>query len=253
MLRAIVILATILISGLVIGQAQPVAAHITVPFVGCAADGQVGAHKAPEDGSKEIAIPASAASRLAWYEGPGEIGSFGVLGPRGWHCFETYGPNGATLYLSPQPLSSKELIFHKDWKGFDGPAIQISDIDGGTSGRFEVARTIARVFPAHIDFTRRVIAEGLEPASDFPTGPYPGDKLTYRSADVLEFETPANTDGLGTMSFLLKNNSSIRGVAILVGEDTSLLQLSARLPANSTRLTRIIIQEAERDAAKLTN
>ena len=85
-----------------------------------------------------------------------------------------------------------------DWKGFTGSAIEIAVSSGGTSGRFEVAKVIARVFPAYKQFAQNVIAEGIEPASDFPSGPYSNDKLTYRAKNIVEFETPANTAGLGT-------------------------------------------------------
>ncbi|HVN17333.1 MAG TPA: hypothetical protein VMU05_01125 [Dongiaceae bacterium] len=95
-----------------------------------------------------MAISAGAAERLAYYKA--EYG-VGVLAPRGWHCFGTYGSNGATLYVSPDPINAADLL-STSWKGFAGPAIQISVAEGGTSGRFEVAKTIARVFPKHKAF-----------------------------------------------------------------------------------------------------
>jgi hypothetical protein len=64
---------------------------------------------------------------------------------------------------------------------------------------------IARVFPAHRAFVRKVIAEGIEPTSDFPFGPYPNDKLTYKNKEMVEYETPAHKDGLGTQSRLQKS------------------------------------------------
>lgn len=250
MRRAIVILGMALLTGSADGHVQPALAPIAVPSVGCAADGQAGPIEAPRAGVKEIAIPPGAAERLAWYEGPTNIGSIGVLAPRGWHCFETYGSSGASLYVSPEQLGSKQLIFHNGWNGFEGPAIQLSVADGGTSGRFEVAKVIARVFPAHMDFVRNVIAENIEPASSFPPGPYPGDKLTYLSKEMVEFETPANTDGLGTVSWLRKNSSPIRGVAMLAEPDTSLLQLSVRLPGDQESLALPIIREMEVESAQ---
>jgi hypothetical protein len=80
-----------------------------------------------------------------------------------------------------------------------------------------------------------VIALGIEPASDFPFGPYPNDKLTYKNKETVEYETPAHTDGLGTASRLQKNADPIRGAAILVGPDTDLLSLSVRLPHENGR------------------
>jgi hypothetical protein len=213
--------------------------------VGCASGGQVGPLEAPKGKAKSVPISASAAARLAYYKA--EHGS-GVLGPRGWYCFGTYGSNGANLFLSPEPINGKDL-FSDSWKGFSGPAIQISVSESGTSGRFEVAAIIARVFPAHESFVQGVIAEGIQPASSFPTGPYPHDKLTYLNQETVEFETPANTDGLGTRSRLLKNSAPIRGVAILdPGDDGSLTLLSIRLPATLSDLTEVLIKQAEKNA-----
>jgi len=70
---------------------------------------------------------------------------------------------------------------------FSGPAIQLSVAVGDTSGRFEVAQIIARVFPSHRNFVRDVIAEDIEPASNFPFGPFPKDKLTYKSKELVEY------------------------------------------------------------------
>jgi len=223
---------------------------VQVPFVGCASDGQVGPLEAPKGKAKSVPISASAAARLAYYaaeNGPQ------VLGPRGWYCFGTYGSNGANLFLSPVPINGPDL-FSGSWKGFSGPAIQISVSDSGTSGRFEVAAVIARVFPAHQSFVKDVISEGIEPASSFPTGRYPNDKLTYLNQEKVEFETPANTDGLGTRSRLLKNDMLIRGAAILdPGDDGSLTLVSIRLPANMSDVGDVVIKQAERDAGNSKN
>ncbi len=195
-----------------------------VPFVGCKSDGQIGPLRAPTGQSRVLPIDKETAQRLAYYKA--EQG-FGVLAPRGWYCFETYGSGGGSLFVSPQPINAHDL-FSESWKGFIGPAIQFATDVGGTSGRFEVARIVARVFPAHRAFVRDVIAEGIDPASDFPFGPYPSDKLTYKNKETVEYETPAHKEGLGTQSRLQKNGDPIRGVVILVGEDTDLLSLATR-------------------------
>jgi hypothetical protein len=219
---------------------------VTVPFVGCASDGQVGPLKAPVGKIEAVTVPASVAKRLAYYKA--EYGP-GVLAPRGWHCFSSYGSDGSNLFVSPDPIDSKTVLLSSDWKGFTGLAVQISDSSGGTSGRFEVAKVIARVFPAYKTFAQNVIAEGIEPASDFPFGPYPGDKLTYRGKNIVEFETPANAQGLGTDSRLQANASPIDGVAIVAGADTDLVQLSARVPAGDSDLIPEMIGQVEREAA----
>jgi hypothetical protein len=215
-----------------------------VPFVGCASDGQAGPQAAPTGPSKALANSPAVTQRLAYYKA--EYGP-GVLAPRGWHCFSIYGSDGSNLFVSPDALDSKTLL-SMDWKGFAGQVIQISIAEGGTSGRFEVAKAIARVFPAYKQFAQNVIAEGLEPASDFPSGPYPNDKLTDRGKNVVEFETPANTQGLGTDSRLLPNASPIDGVAMITGTDTDLVQLSARVSAKDQELIPLIVKQVESDA-----
>ncbi len=228
--------------------AAPVFAQTsTVPFIGCPSDGQVGPLAAPAGQARQFPIPPGTAARLAWYKA---ANAPGVLAPRGWHCFSTYGSSRATLYVSPEPLTAKLVLPGNGWNGFSGPAIEISSMYGDTSGRFTVAQIIARVFPAHKQFVTNVIAEGIEPASSFPVGPYPGDKLTYKGPDVTEYSTPGDREGLGTDSRLLKNGDPIRGVVILVGEEPDAIHLSARLPSSMSDLTPAIIQQVERDASR---
>jgi hypothetical protein len=215
----------------------------SVPFIGCPSDGQIGPLKAPTGKPKLLSISPEAASQLAWYQAEGETG---LLAPRGWRCFSTYGSSGSTLYVAPT-LPPHAEFFSESWKGIDGPAIQLSAMDGGTSGRFSVAETIARVFPAYRRFAEKVRAEHLG-LDTLPSGPYPADRLHYLSDTIVEYTTPANTDGLGTDSRLRKNASPITGVAILTGYDTACITLSMRLPPALTPLrlvtTRQLIDEA---------
>lgn len=219
----------------------------SVPFVGCASDGQVGPRKAPHGKSKVLALSPELASQLAYYQA--QEGS-GVLAPRGWHCFSTYGSNGGSLFVAPQLIDGK-LMFSDKWKGFTGPVVQISDSFGGTSGRFEVASIIARVFPAHKAFVANVIAEGMQTAADFPSGPYPKDKLHYRSREAVEYETPPQTEGLGTRSRLQRSDKAVTGVEILSGpnEELNLVSLAIRLPQGAESLARAIVQQTEREIA----
>jgi hypothetical protein len=222
---------------------------VRVPFVGCRSDGQLGPEKAPIGKSKVVPIAAGKAARLAYYKA--EEGD-GVLAPRGWYCFGTYGSSGESLYVSPNPIGAADLL--STWGPvFSSAVIEITDQYGGTSGRFGVADMIARVFPAHRAFVDAVtdeeVREGIHPPSSFPSGPYPKDKLTYRSKDLVEYETSAETEGLGTQSRLLKNGDPICGVAMLVGQTPDLVHLSVRLPLDVTDLAPLIIQQVERDAA----
>ncbi|HEY2040027.1 MAG TPA: hypothetical protein VGG95_10205 [Edaphobacter sp.] len=226
-----------------LGQETASPAKSFVPFVGCKSDGQVGPLDAPRGKSKRIYAPPDTARRLAYYQVESGLG---VLAPRGWFCFGAYGSSGTNLYITPQPINSK-LLFTSSWKGFSGHAIQFSIEYGGTSGRFGVAQTIARIFPTHSKFVSNVISEG-EPKSDFPRGPYPNDKLVYKSAEIVEFETPPNSNGLGTDSFLRPSSDPIRGMRILVGTDPDLLSLSIHLSAEDKDLISIIIRQAEQQA-----
>jgi hypothetical protein len=83
------------------------------------------------------------------------------------------------------------------------------------------------------------------PANEFPSGPYPTDKLVYKNKDTVEFETPAMSKGLGTMSLLLPDSDPIRGVKILSGDTPDLTSLSIRLPGKDNDLISIIIQQTE--------
>jgi hypothetical protein len=219
-----------------------VGAAVSVPFVGCKSDGQVGPKEAPKGIVQTVPISATAARGLAYYksaDGPG------VLAPRGWYCFGTYGSSGSTLYVSPKPIDITNL-FSRGWRGFDfeGPAVEMAQSYGGTSGRVVVAEMIARVFPAYQ-------SSNVVESFDLPTfthGPYPKDVLRYKSKAV-EYKTPAQTEGLGTHSGLLKNSSPIEGVAILTGDKPpDVLHLSVRLPPELSGLTPVIVGQFERDA-----
>jgi hypothetical protein len=224
---------------------------VRVPFVGCASDGQVGPMDAPQGVSMSFPISPTAAKQLAFYQsanGPG------VLGPRGWHCFGTYGSSGDATFISPEAIDDGRIM-GSNWKGFSGPAIEFSRRFGDTSGRFDVAGIMARVFPGHEQFVQRVVAEkGL--VQSFESGPYPADKLTYRgkNKDMVEFKTPPNSKGLGTEASMLQPNSSpVSGVAILFGSTPDLLLLQVRLPAELQPLANDIIHQTELGAAHKMN
>ena len=231
--------------GLLHPQNQPAAVSSAVPFVGCASDGQVGPLPAPEGKSLNVQVAPEIAARLAYYKA--EYG-YGVLAPRGWHCFSTYGSSGSSLFVAPEPLDGRTLL-SPSWKGFGGDAIQLSVAQGDTSGRFEVAKTIARVFPGFKWFVHHVISEHILPSTAFPSGKYADDILTYRSKSVVEFETRPNGQGLGTHSRLRIGPEPIRGVAIVAGAETSLVQASLRISGESRAFTDAILQQVENEVA----
>ena len=210
-------------------------AAVAVPYVGCKSDGMVGPSEAPTGEPKEIRIPAAIAQRLAYYEA---APASGVLGPRGCYCFGYYGSSGATLYISLRAIP-------EGGPDLSGPLILLEARSAETSGRFDVAAIAARVFPAHRDFVTRILAEGIASGLSFPTGPYPKDKLSYKTAEIVEYETPPQTDGLGTYAGLKKNAEPIRGVAMLVPPAFDLILLAVRLPADLRKLAPAIVTQLD--------
>ena len=208
----------------------------------------MGPKRAPEGKSVAVMLAPKTASQVAYYISA--MGAIGVLAPRDWNCFGTYGSNGDALYVSPQPIDRAKL-FSTDQSGFTGPVIELAQSIGDTSGRFTVADIIARVFPAFRDFATHVMSESNPPFQKYTFRPYPEDVLTYKSKTVVEYQTPANAEGLGTQSRLKKNASPIEGVAILIGDTPDALLLSVRLPPGLAGLAPAIVQRVEHDAAGL--
>jgi hypothetical protein len=216
----------------------------SVPFVGCESSGQIGVAKTPTSGPMSLPVSQREAGALAYYEG---AWGFGVLAPRGWHCVQVSGSSGYLLLVSLKPIEPTK-VFAPAWNGLLGPAIDLEVSPGGTSGRYKVAEVIFRVFPAFKSFADGV--HELMPTREIPSGRYPKDTLSYKSKSVVEYSTPAQTDGLGTNDVIKKNGDPIRGVAILVGptDMPDLFLLSARLPPGMADLATTIIGQVERDA-----
>jgi hypothetical protein len=81
-------------------------------------------------------------------------------------------------------------------------------------------------------------------------GPYPTDKLTYKDERTVEYRTPPNTKGLGTITGRLgENGDPLEGVAILEGETPDLLLLSVRLPTDMRYLAAQVIKHLELEAS----
>lgn len=213
-------------------------AQVSVPFVGCAADGQTGPQRAPRHRATPRLAPALAA-RIAYYAS----GDLAVLGPRGWHCFGLYGSNGSVLIVTPARLGPHQL------DSLSGPAIQLSYSFGGTSGRFAVAVLIARLFPAHMAFARQVAAEGIM-TEPLPSGPYPADRLARRGQSEVRYLTPGGRDGLGTESHLARGAEPVRGTVLLLSDEANdgpdALKLDVRLPARMAALADTIIDGVHR-------
>jgi hypothetical protein len=216
--------------------AATAAAPARVPFVGCPSDGQQGPQPVPGSGAVPR-VRAAAAARLAYYA----MSELGVLAPRGWHCFGLEGSNGSTLIVTPEAHGVRDLLDQP--RPLRGSAVQISFSFGGTSGRFEVAKVIARAFPAQMAFARRVAAEGI--GDPLPDRPYRTDHMVRLRRMAVGYTTPAGREGLGTDSRLAPGDRPIEGLAILLGShDLDLIKLDVRLPAAQAHLATPILNAA---------
>lgn len=193
----------------------------------------------PKGAAEVVRIAAGAARRLAYYKA---AVAPGILAPRGWYCFGIYGSGGAELLISPRPIKRDE-VFSTNWHGSAGSAVEVDHIDGGTSGRFEVAQVIARVFPAQRTFVQNLIDQFDQPSSTYHYGPYLKDKLVLQTDRLVRFRTPPHSEGLGTMSRLKANEDPIDGFAMLQGKNPDLLMLRVRLPREQRDLAPVIIQD----------
>lgn len=229
-------------------RSAPRHASVTrVPFVPCKSDGQVGPLDGPAEGGN-VEVETRISQKLAYYKA--DFGS-GVLGPRGWYCFGVYGSGGASLFVTPEPLDTTS-IFSGDWRRFNGPVIEIDYTYGGTSGRDSVARVIARVFPKYQRFVQDVLEMFERVYPDLTYGPFPTDKLSYKSDRIVEYRTPGNTEGLGTMTSALRHSPEpIEGVAQLKGDmpEIDLVLLSMRLPSEMNSVKTTIMQQLESETA----
>jgi hypothetical protein len=226
-----------LLAGAMAAQQAP----LPIPLVGCETGGQVPV-ETPKASTASVQISQGAAAKLAYYASGNGLG---VLAPRGWYCFGTVGSDGDELVVTANPADGKNH-FMAARPGFGGPVVYLTHRLGATSGRFSVAEVIMRVFPDHKAFAGGVTE--MFPIKKFAAGPYPGDRLTYKSRTIVEYMTPARTDGLGTYARLEKNDRPIDGVAILIDQaEPDLLLLAVRLPQDLNEEVSTVVHQVERD------
>jgi Caspase domain len=220
----------------------------SVPFVGCDSDGQVGPQKPPtiEGLLVQVDLPREASGNLEYYGS--KIMQGGVLAPKSWYCYVTSGSNGDSLFVFPEPISPSDFL-SGTWKGFNGAAIQLTKLFGGTSGRFGIAKVIARAFPLHKQFALDVMNEGIVPREHFNFVKFSDDIVENIGANVVEYETPAFKDGLGTISRLVPGGSPIDGILIIQPGDTDLISAAIRLPPEIAGLAPIIIEHVAKENA----
>src|SRR5689334_11732862 len=138
MKRRLLIAITLLVPAAAQKPAPAQRKNLSVPFVGCKSDGQVGPIDAPKKKPMSLPLSPKDAHDLAYYQAADGIG---VLAPRGWHCFGTYGSAGMTLYVGPATIDAEHFL-SKGGTLFAGPVIQLAVRSGETSGRFAVAQVI---------------------------------------------------------------------------------------------------------------
>ena len=210
---------------------------VTVPFVGCAGDGQVGEVPAPRGEPQVVDLDPALAKDLAFYKAAvNDAASLSVLAPRGWHCFYRYGSSGSILRVAPV-----DDIDNTKGISVTRPGVVVSLSYGDTSGRFEVATYAARLFAVtRRDFVERVIAEDIEPRDAFPYGPYPADILTYDGPNRVIFETPAGKEGIGSFGKIA--TAPIYGVVELTtDDDPNMATIQLSLPADLQHLRPAIL------------
>lgn len=212
-----------------------------VPFVGCPSDGQLGPQPAPPSRDTPI-LPVGIARQLAFYaasDGPG------VLAPRGWHCFGVYGSNGSGLVVAPEKLVPAEFFSEQPF-ATSGDAVELAFSYGGTSGRWAVAKAIARYFPRHRNFIRDNFEE-LD-VGPLPSGPHPHDSISTHTDSLVRYTTPPQTQGAGTEWFLAPSGQPVHGLAMLVNEadGPDLLRVNVRLQASDSALGSAILDDAQR-------
>jgi hypothetical protein len=232
-------LAGMAIATLLLGCSKQPAALVSIPFVGCPADGQVGPLDAPQGSSKVVIAGEAPEGEIAYYKGQQAPG---VFAPRGWHCRVWYGSSGGSLVVTAAPIDSPPF----PPPTFKDEAIEMSLSLGGTSGRFAAAEH-AFLFPG----APSAILQGLKEVDDLmriddaPRQPSPGD-IIKSDGLVAEFTTPSNQKGLGSERLLEPSTDPITGIAVLrvsePNEPPDLIVFRARLGSQWRRLEKTILK-----------
>ena len=176
------------------------------------------------------------AKNLAYYKSA----EIGLLAPKGWNCEGYSGSSGWGMFLSPEPIKGEPR-----WPNFKGPAIDAQHISGASGfGRLRIAEAVFRAFPAFRTWAVRNV-EGFD--THLPSGPYPTDRVRYRSSRVVELESPPQRKGFSNdFSQIVPNDKPTFGVAILTGNPPEdLLVFCIRLPNELRSLLPLITRDIE--------
>ena len=214
------------------------AQRVTVPFVGCPADGQTGPIPAPKGQPRVVLLSNVLADSIAYYKG--EQAS-GVFAPRGWHCQVWYGSSGSGVLVTPTPIDTKHFPPPKVLS----PAVEMGVSSAGTSGRFTVASYASRLFPRTLArFIERVRNERLVPDSEFYPHRFAHDSVSTVDSLMAEFTTPPGVSGLGTAGLLGPSKDPVHGVAVIAADSSEpdLTILQVRLGANMHQVEATVLR-----------
>ena len=161
------------------------------------------------------------------------------------------GSSGVTLFLSPKPIRQNPVA---GWEGLDGPAIGVDRLTSENGcGRFSISEIIMRVFPEHEAIARRIWGEGGVPLQ---SGPYPKDVVKRIGETIVEYKTPAKTEGLGNYnSWLGKGDLPIVGAVIIIDDPAgpfglpNVVRLTVRLPPSLAPHGEVVIRYVESDVS----
>ncbi len=163
-------------------------ATTTIPFVGCANDGQP--NTAPSGQPLTINIPKIVGARLALYAGV----NLAVLAPRGWTCEGDESDNLISLFVSPaggDPHTGPAIIIESRSRENAFGNIIITSYVERYFPKFANQRDVASIFSDNPSLTK----------SDLLAPSYKTDKISYRNSSIMEFQTPSNREGLGSDIF----------------------------------------------------
>lgn len=218
----------------------------TIPHVGCPGDNAGEPVDAQSGQPVPVVLPPREADQVASYAGP--YGP-GLIAPRGWHCFYSVSGDGNYSILVA-PTESDLVAFEHSDSGTSSPGVSYSYWDGGTAGRDMVIPLMAlfkkRKPDGREDLPPNDPKNGID-LQAIPSGP--GEIIIDKIPDkLLEFETPANHDGIGTWVpwIFRKSSLPIHGVVYVYPTgDTSAELFQIRLPPGSSDLRRFIIRNIE--------
>jgi hypothetical protein len=198
-------------------ESPPTLIRESVPEVGCPQDGQAGPVPAPQlTKAVAVTILADAADQLAYYTAK-EGNNGGILAPRGWSCFGTYGSSGSSLYVTPAPIPGP--ILDKPKRLGPGQFVELQEFNGDTSGRFPMAKIVGRVFPSARPFAENVRSENIDQDDYFTLSPT--DILQILAPTTASYVTPQNYQGIGTMFGVSPGNDPIHGLIFMdLGDQT---------------------------------